>query len=70
MEEGMSIKEMAEAIGRLASWNPAADAALSVDVRIQDVRRAYGRTDYLITPVAGTGETWVTATTVQMQEQA
>lgn len=32
---------------------------LGVDVRIIDVRQAYGRTDYRITPIRGIGGAWV-----------
>ncbi len=64
----MSIKDMADKIGLHATWTPS--NGVHVDVRIQDVRRAYGRTDYLITPIAGTGETWVTAHTVQLETRA
>ena len=32
---------------------------LDVYVRVIQVRSVYGRTDYLITPVAGSGEQWV-----------
>ncbi len=63
----MNIKDMADKIGQHAIWTPALGSTLAIDVRIQDVRRAYGRTDYLITPIAGTGETWVTAHTVQLE---
>lgn len=32
---------------------------LSVRVKILDVRQVFSRVDFLITPIAGTGETWV-----------
>lgn len=34
---------------------------LTFEVSIKDAREVWGRTDYLVTPVAGTGEKWVSA---------
>lgn len=34
---------------------------LTFRVHIKDAREVWGRTDYLVTPVAGTGEKWVSA---------
>lgn len=34
---------------------------LTFHVRIKDARRVWDRTDYLVTPVAGSGEKWVSA---------
>jgi hypothetical protein len=35
--------------------------ALAFRVTIKDARKVYGRTDYLVTPVSGSGEQWVSA---------
>jgi len=32
-----------------------------IAARIMDIRHSYGRTDYLITPVGGSGQLWVSA---------
>jgi hypothetical protein len=32
---------------------------LKVPVTVKDARQVYGRTDYLISPVGGSGEKWV-----------
>jgi hypothetical protein len=32
---------------------------LTVQVTVKDAREVWGRTDYLVTPTAGSGETWV-----------
>lgn len=32
---------------------------LKIKVIVKDVKRSYGNTRYLITPVAGAGEVWV-----------
>ena len=34
---------------------------INVRVRIEDSREVWGRTDYRITPIAGTGRQWVSA---------
>ena len=38
-----------------------AGGSLAVRVHIIDARRVWNRTDYLVTPVAGTGQQWVSA---------
>lgn len=35
------------------------DNNLTIDVIISDTREVWGRTDYLITPVSGSGDKWV-----------
>ena len=62
----MNIKEMSALIGRRGKWN--ATHGIDVDVEIVDVRQAYGRTDYQIRAIAGTGSAWVTAHTVQLEK--
>ena len=37
------------------------DYTLLIHVVILDVRERYGRTDYLVCPVAGNGQKWVSA---------
>lgn len=32
---------------------------LKVPVTVKDARQVYGRTDYLVTPIGGSGEKWV-----------
>lgn len=39
----------------------AAGGTLAVRVTILDARRVWNRTDYLVTPVAGSGQQWVSA---------
>jgi hypothetical protein len=34
---------------------------LKVPVTVKDAREVYGRTDYLVTPIGGSGEKWVEA---------
>lgn len=37
---------------------------LTVDVRIMNIRSAFGRIDYEVTPVAGTGSRWIDSNNV------
>jgi hypothetical protein len=34
---------------------------MQFNVIIRDVKQAFGRVDYLVTPVSGDGETWVSS---------
>src|ERR1035437_9352124 len=43
-------------------------ADLTVEITILDIREVWGQIQYLITPVAGTGSTWVFATRVTIKE--
>jgi len=63
----MSIAEMAKVLGKAARWN-VDGRALEVDVRIVDVRSAYGNLRYQIQPLSGTGTRWVNASTVTVRE--
>jgi hypothetical protein len=58
------VREHARAIGRQATFRTR--EGLTIRVKILDVRSAYGRTEYLITPVNGTGEGWVQARRVTL----
>lgn len=40
---------------------------LYIEVFILDVRQAWGRTDYLVQPVQGQGQQWVSAVRVRQQ---
>ena len=41
---------------------------MKVEVRIWEVRSAFGRIDALITPVAGSGQAWVDVTSLELKE--
>lgn len=70
----MTVVEMARVIGRLADWCGARGAARNggfvVAVKIVDARSQFGRTDYLITPVNGSGEMWVSTDSVILHSEA
>lgn len=53
----MTVKEMInEMKGRRAFWSV---DSLKVLVDIRDIRDVFGRVDYLISPVGGSGTKWV-----------
>ena len=41
---------------------------LTIPVIIRDARVVYNRTDYLVTPLAGLGQTWIAASAVDLPE--
>lgn len=52
----MSISELAKRIGTSAKLNL---GEITVEVTIADVRSNFGRADYRVTPLRGSGLTWV-----------
>jgi hypothetical protein len=50
-----TVKELAAFIGKEATYHPERAAGLSFRVVILDVSMAYGKTRFVITPVAGSG---------------
>lgn len=52
----MTALSMSHAIGREVIWTT---GSLEIAVKILDVKSAYGRTRYLITPLAGSKSMWV-----------
>ena len=52
------MKELLAAIGKTGTIEL---NGLSVSVTILDVKRSYGHTRFLVTPVAGEGQAWTEA---------
>ncbi len=52
----MTYNEAAALIGKVREIDV---NGLAVDVMVNDVKQAYGRTRYLVSPVAGRGQVWV-----------
>lgn len=64
-----SIKAMAEAVGKdcvVTAWAGFSDT-IHFLATVKDVRSVYGRMDYLIVPVGGSGEAWVSADRVALE---
>ena len=55
----MTVREMAALVGRRADLLSVGLLTFTVEVR--DVRRVFNRVDYLVGPVAGSGEVWVSS---------
>jgi hypothetical protein len=52
-----NITELAGYVGKTCSWRAALN--VTVQVRVVDVRRAFGRLDLLVEPIAGSGQLWI-----------
>lgn len=57
------MKELLKNIGKLAIFNT---EGLRFEVEITNVRKAFGRIDYEIKPLAGADETWVSAARLEI----
>lgn len=60
----MTTKELAADLGREVRYHT---GNLWVACRILDAKRVYGDTRYLITPLAGRGEQWVSVSGLSFQ---
>lgn len=58
-----TAKEMGSVVGKTGTLQT---DKLRFDVEIHDVRCSFGRTDYLVRPVAGKDEAWVSADRVRV----
>jgi hypothetical protein len=67
----MSTLELTKAIGQQADCMiPCSRGqSLTIAVRIIDARSAWNRTDYLVTPIAGSGQVWVSSERVKIQSE-
>lgn len=57
--KGASIMPHNEAAALIGKVREIEVNGLAVDVMVNDVKQAYGRTRYLVSPVAGRGQVWV-----------
>ena len=55
----MGMKEIAKLIGTKAVVN--VEKSLKIEVEIMDARAQFGRVDYLVRPLAGAGEQWLSS---------
>ena len=63
----MTTRELTQLLDRSGTLQTELER-LTIPVVIVDVRSAYGRTHVLIRPLHGSGETWVTAERVKLDE--
>lgn len=64
----MTQEELAQYVGRMATFGFKAFADLRFQVRILGTKIAFGQERVLITPVAGSGEQWVNLESVILNE--
>lgn len=66
----MSAAAMMALVGRRGSLRVAGSLRLRFDVEVLDVRQRFGGLDYLVRPVAGSGEAWHSSDLVHLEEVA
>ena len=57
----MTAQQLAALVGRTGT---AKIGAFEIAVAVQDVKEAYGRMLYLVSPVSGTGTAWISGLTL------
>ena len=62
----MTTAEIAALLGRTATYHV---NSLDIKVIIKDARAVFGRIDYQITPVAGSGSAWVQSLAIDEEEE-
>ena len=57
----MSVAKMAQVIGKMGKCRVelGRGSVVTLDVKVLDVRSAFGNVRYLVTPAAGEGQAWV-----------
>ena len=63
----MTTVELMKNVGCTAKWGDG--TGLEYLVTITDSRLRWGAVDYLVTPVAGSGQRWVAGTSVVLQTE-
>jgi hypothetical protein len=63
----MTNTTLMQYVGRLGTLASERSAGLRTRVRIVDARRSFGRTDVLVTPLDGDGESWVALARVELE---
>ena len=61
----MTTMELMKNIGKVAEWDDG--SGLKYEVTITDSRLRWGSVDYLIVPVAGSGQRWVSGGSVSLK---
>lgn len=62
----MTVTQLAAIVGKTAWMRPV--PKLLFAVKILDARTRFGHTDYLVSPISGSGETWVESTNISIWE--
>lgn len=64
----MTAREAAEYINKRGTLR-IEGGSLTIDVKVLDARKVYGRIDVLVTPIEGEGEAWFCHTKVDWKEK-
>lgn len=64
----MKASELAQTVGKVGLLK-VAGTALQFEVKVSDARYRYGHLDYLVTPLAGSGETWHQGSQITFTEE-
>lgn len=63
----MTAAEMMEMVGKVGELY-LRESDLTIFVRVKNARNRFGNLDYLVSPLKGKGETWVSADRVKPRE--
>ena len=67
----MSVAMMARCLGKRGRYRAqGVENALAFMVVVRDVRVCFGRMDYEIEPVSGTGKCWVSESSVRLEDES
>ena len=64
----MTLQEMTKILSKTALFH-CGIGDITIPVVIKDIRKVYDRVDCLITPVSGSGETWVSLRRLTLSEE-
>jgi hypothetical protein len=56
----MGARELAAYIDRTGLASIAVSDGIKIPVKVKDARSIFGRTELKVTPIGGSGETWIT----------
>lgn len=62
----MNALTMSQFIGKIGTVN---QGGLYVDVKVLDAKKSYGCIRFLVSPMAGSGEVWVSAERVRAMDE-
>ncbi len=65
LEAKSTVTSLAALVGRRGTVR---GGVFDIEVRVLDIKQAYGETRYLVEPIAGKGKGWVTSATFKLTE--
>ena len=65
----MTVAELAKNLGRVGTYHPNGSQGLGFEVTVRDVRQVFGRLDFEVEPVAGSGRSWVGESSVRFPNE-